>query len=207
VEIAGVQVGRPARAGGMRTGFGKAPVSADVRVGRLNLDGDGQADRRYHGGAEMAVLAYSADHYPAWRTELRWPELPLGGFGENLSVGGATEGTVCIGDLWRAGTALLQISSPRKPCVKIGRFWGRPDLLQRVQRSARIGWYLRVIEEGVLRAGASLALLDRPHPAWTVERAFAAAQQRKGPEAVALATLAALPDRWKSWLRGEPARV
>jgi MOSC domain-containing protein YiiM len=207
VEIAGVQVGRPARASGMRTGFGKLPVSGGVRVGRLNLEGDGQADRRYHGGADMAVLAYSADHYVAWRAELSWPGLPLGGFGENLSVHGASEGTVCVGDLWRAGTALLQVSSPRKPCVKISRFWGRPDLLERVQETGRIGWYLRVIEEGALEAGAPVVLLERPHPAWTIERAFRAAQQRKGPEALALAGVPALPERWKSWLRGEPARV
>jgi MOSC domain-containing protein YiiM len=191
----------------MRTGFGKSRVSGDVRVGRLNLDGDGQADRRYHGGADMAVLAYSADHYPVWRAELRWPELPLGGFGENLSLGGGTEETVCIGDLWRAGTALLQISSPRKPCVKIARFWGRSDLLQRVQRTGRVGWYLRVVEEGTLQAGTPVILLERLNPAWTIQRAFAAALARKGPEALALAGVPALPERWKAWLRGQPARV
>jgi MOSC domain-containing protein YiiM len=75
----------------MRTGFGKSPVPGPVRVGHSNLAGDGQADRRYHGGPDMAVLAYSADHYPAWRSELDWPELPLGGFGENLSIEGAAE--------------------------------------------------------------------------------------------------------------------
>jgi MOSC domain-containing protein YiiM len=157
----------------------------------------------------MAVLAYGADHYPAWRTELSWAELPLGGFGENLSVSGATEESVCIGDVWRAGTAVLEVSSPRKPCVKISRYWGRPDLLEQVQRSGRTGWYLRVLEEGEVQRGAAVALLDRPHAAWPVARAYRAALARRGePEtALALAEVAALSDRWKAWLRGEPARV
>jgi MOSC domain-containing protein YiiM len=189
----------------MRTGFGKSPVAGGVRVGHSNLEGDGQADRRYHGGPDMAVLAYCAGHYPAWRSELDWPDLPLGGFGENLSIEGAAEDTVCIGDIWRAGSAILQVPSPRNPCVKIGRYWGRPGLPRCVRESGRIGWYLRVLEEGVLEAGAPVALLERPHPDWTVQRAFAAG--RKSPEALALAMLPALSDRWRAWLRGEPARV
>jgi MOSC domain-containing protein YiiM len=207
VRIEGVQVGKPAQVVGIRTGFGKHPVAGVVRVARLNLEGDGQADRRYHGGEDMAVLAYSADHYGGWRTELSWPELPFGGFGENLSVSGATEASVCIGDVWRAGTALLQVASPRKPCRKIAAYWGRPALLQLAQRSGRIGWYLRVLEEGVVHAGATVALLHRPAPDWTVQRAFAAAAVRRGADARALAGVAALADRWKAWLRGAPARV
>jgi hypothetical protein len=84
----------------------------------------------------MAVLACSADHYPAWRTELTFAGFPLGGFGENLSVEGASEETVCIGDVWQAGKAALQVASPRKPCSKISQFWSRPTLLKSVERSA-----------------------------------------------------------------------
>jgi MOSC domain-containing protein YiiM len=202
MRVAGVQVARPASVGEMRTAFGKQPVVGDVRVGRENLDGDGQADRRHHGGPEMAVLAYSADHYPAWRAELAWPDLPLGGFGENLSVEGASETTVCIGDVWRVGTALLQVSSPRNPCSKISNFWRRPDLLKRVEASGRYGWYLRVLEEGVLRAGLEVERVERPHPDWTVARAhdvsIARAHDRNA--ALELASLAALSPRWKAWL-------
>jgi MOSC domain-containing protein YiiM len=209
MRLVSVQVGRPQRAGGLRTGFGKAPVAGPVHVGRENLDGDGQADRRYHGGPDMAALAYCADHYPAWREELSWPALPLGGFGENLSVEGASEETACIGDVWRSGTALLQIASPRKPCDKISRFWQRPDLLERVVRSGRFGWYLRVLEEGELQAGAEIALVERPHPEWTVARSFAVGVGRAQDRAAALelAGVAALSERWKAWLRGEPAHV
>ena len=209
MRIASVQVGKPQRVGDLRTGFGKRPVPGPVRVGFENLDGDGQADRRYHGGPDMAVLAYSADHYPAWRSELSWPDLPLGGFGENLSVDGAAESTVCIGDVWRAGTAVLQVASPRKPCSKISAFWQRPDLLKQVEQRGRIGWYLRVLEEGTLAAGDEITLADRPHPDWTVARAYEVgiARSRDRASALALSQVAALSDRWKAWLLGHPARV
>lgn len=207
MRIEGVQVGVPARVAGMRTGYGKRPVAGAVRVFRLNLEGDGQADRRYHGGPDMAVLAYSADHYAAWRDELSWPGLPLGGFGENLSVSGATETDVCIGDVWRAGSAVLQVASPRKPCHKIADFWERPGLLDLVVRAGRTGWYLRVLEEGSLCAGEAVQVAARPHPQWTIRRAFQAAQERRGAMALALAEVPALSERWRIWLRGEPARV
>jgi MOSC domain-containing protein YiiM len=152
MRIAGVQVGR---------GFGKQPVRGSVRVGRENLEGDRQLNLRYHGGPERAILAYSADHYPLWRAELDWPELPLGGFAENLSVEGVTEETARIGDVWRAGTALLQISMPRNPCFQIPRFWKRPHLLRLVAESGRSGWYMRVLEPGELQQGDEVTLVER----------------------------------------------
>jgi MOSC domain-containing protein YiiM len=207
VRIEGIQVGKPTAVNGMRTAFGKRPVPGAVRVRRLNLEGDAQVDRRYHGGRDMAVLAYSADHYPLWRSELSWSDLPLGAFGENLSVSGATEDTVCIGDIWAAGSAVLQVASPRKPCRKISVYWGRSDLLRRAQQSGRIGWYLRVLAEGSLEAGDAVSLLERPHPEWSVRRAFSTALARRRGEAFALSEVAALSDRWRAWLRGDPAYV
>lgn len=209
MRIESVQVGRPVRVGDMRTGFGKRAVAGKVHVGRTNLDGDAQADRRYHGGPDMAVLAYAADHYASWRAELCWPELPPGGFGENLSVSGTNEDLVCVGDVWRVGTALLEVASPRNPCVKISAFWRRPDLLDRVRRTGRIGWYLRVLEEGEVAAGMDVALVARPHPAWSVARAQdVMTRRREDPEAARdLAGIAALSERWKARLRGEPARL
>jgi MOSC domain-containing protein YiiM len=209
VRLVSVQVGPVAQHGSMRTAFGKQPVAFAVRVGVEGLAGDAQEDRRYHGGPEMAVLAYSADHYPSWRTELSFAGFPLGGFGENLSVEGASEETVCIGDVWQAGEAALQVASPRKPCSKISRFWSRPALLKSVERSGRTGWYLRVLQEGELQAGDAVRLLERPHPQWNVLRAFRVGvrPRRMREEALELAQVAALSERWKSWLRGEPALV
>jgi len=213
IRLVSLQVGQPrerldARGVTWTTGFGKLPVQGPVQVGTLGLDGDGVADKRYHGGADMALMAYSAEHYPAWRAELGLPDFPLGGFGENLSVLGVTEASACIGDLWTLGGAVLQIASPRKPCRSLSRFWGRPLLLKQVEASGRFGFYLRVLQEGPIQAGQEITLAGRPHPDWTVARAMAVGRARKRAPAQAkeLIACAALSERWKLWLRGE-ARI
>jgi len=142
-----------------------------VRLGQTNLEGDRQADPRVHGGPEMAVLCYSADHYPLWREELGIAEIGPGGFAENFTISGQDERTVCIGDVYAVGPALVQVSQPRGPCYKISYRWKRPDLLGRCESNGRHGWYLRVLEEGVVEAGMQVQLRERPNPAWSVRRA------------------------------------
>ncbi|HEX9935628.1 MAG TPA: MOSC domain-containing protein [Longimicrobium sp.] len=152
------------------TAFFKEPVSGPVFLGRTNLDGDRQADPQHHGGPDKAAMAYAAAHYPLWNAELG-RELPHGGFGENFTVEGQDESSVCIGDVYAIGEARVQISQPRVPCWKIARRWGIRELSARVQRTRRTGWYLRVLLEGHVAAGDEVVLLDRPHPGWTVLRA------------------------------------
>ena len=204
-------LGRPDAADPMdrpwTTGFFKTPVAGPVAVGRINLAGDGQADRRVHGGPDKAVLAYAAGHYPAWRAELGMPELPFGGFGENLTVRGLSEGTVCLGDVVRAGSALLQLAQPRGPCWKIGRRWRREELPALVQRTGRTGWYYRVLEEGTVAAGDAVTVLERPYPRWDVATLNRVLHAR-GAERVAVAAMAAelaaceaLPAGWRAGLR------
>jgi MOSC domain-containing protein YiiM len=185
------------------TGYAKHPVPGPVRVGRTHLYGDGQADRRWHGGPEMAVLAYPAVHYLRWAEELSWPDIPPGAFGENLTVSGTTEDEACLGDVWRAGGATLQISEPRKPCKNISRFWKRQELLQLVVRSGRYGFYLRVLEEGTVAAGEEVRLVERPHPEWTVARAMQARMQagERPAEADALLRVPALGKDWRDQVR------
>lgn len=185
MRIVSVQVGKPAEVHGMRTAFGKQAVLGPVRVLHEHLEGDAQADRRYHGGPDMALLACGVQDLA--------PHL-----GENLTLADATEETVCIGDVWRAGTALLEVASPRRPCRKISQYWQRPELLRLVEESGRTGWYLRVLEEGALQAGDEIALVARPNPEWSILRSFRT--RRRSPDAHALAQVAALSDRWKSWL-------
>ena len=207
MRLVSVQVGLPRRhrrlgTAEWTTGYAKVPVHGPVRVARENLEGDGQADRRWHGGPDMAVLAYPEEHYGRWRDELDWGGLPYGGFGENLTVGGTTEAAACLGDVWRAGTALLQISEPRKPCRNISRFWSRPGLLRLVERTGRHGFYLRVLEEGVVETGQEIRLVERPYPDWSVARAMAArrAAARDPAEAEALLGVAALGNDWRAHL-------
>jgi MOSC domain-containing protein YiiM len=191
------RLGRP-----WRSGFYKDPVTGPVWLGRTNLAGDGQADLKHHGGTDKAVLSYAAAHYPLWRAELHEPDLPYGGFGENFTVGGLSEESVCVGDVFEIGAALVQVSQPRQPCRNIARRWQRINLPTLVDRTGRTGWYLRVLREGEVEAGQQVMLAARPNPAWTVARATRALRghQHDRHEARALAGLPELSAAWKETL-------
>jgi MOSC domain-containing protein YiiM len=168
-----------------------------VLVGREGIDGDEQADRRYHGGPDKAILAYSADHYAHWQSELGM-DLPSGSFGENLTVAGLSEETVCLGDIWRLGSVELQVSQPRQPCWKLSARWGIADLTRRVAMSGRTGWYLRVLQTGQIEAGMPMVLIRRPYGQWSVRRANDAMFGRL-EDRVALVELAAMTELAASW--------
>src|SRR5229473_2696269 len=153
------------------TGFFKAPVEGPVFAGTTNLVGDGQADLVNHGGIDKAVLAYSADHYPKWRDELRLPDMPQGAFGENLTIAGLQEESVFIGDVFRIGKVIFEVSQPRQPCWKLARRWRMHELTGTVVRNGRSGWYLRVLEEGWIEAKTPVELIERPNPEWSIAHA------------------------------------
>ncbi len=184
------------------TGFYKESVAGPVPVGVTSLEGDGQADLVNHGGPDKAVLAYSADHYPAWRSELGKPDLPFGAFGENFTVTRQTEADVCIGDRWVLGEVRLEVSQPRLPCWKLARRWRIEDLALRVDRTGRSGWYLRVLTEGQVAAGQVWKLEARPCPDWTVARASHLWLHDKGnlADATLLAAIPGLAASWKEML-------
>lgn len=169
----------------------KDPVSGPVWVGNSQISGDEQADLRVHGGPDKAVNLYPVEHLRAWAVELGLDEMPGGSFGENLTTAGLLEADVCIGDIFRAGEVLLQVSQPRGPCWKLARRWGVPDLAIRADQTGRTGWYFRVLEEGHLQAGSRLELIERPNPAWSIQRAYAVlrAPALSPQEALALAAL------------------
>lgn len=112
---------------------------------------------------ERALCCCPADHYTHWRAALGL-ELPLGIFGENLTLAEITEDDACIGDTLRCGTALLQVSQPRMPCYKQARRIGRPDFVKQIMESGRLGFLLRVLTPGSFQADDALTLVDRPHP-------------------------------------------
>ncbi len=167
----------------------KQLVEGPVWLDWENLAGDQQADLGVHGGRDMAVLCYSAEHYPLWLEELASTELGPGGFAENFTIAGQEERTVCLGDVYEVGEAIVQVSQPRGPCFKISRRWNRPELLDRVVETGRHGWYLRVLQPGLVEAGQTLTLADRPHEEWTVRRAADTLQLRKREPAEARALL------------------
>jgi ferredoxin-NADP reductase/MOSC domain-containing protein YiiM len=143
------------------TGIFKEPVSGRVMVHALNVQGDGQADRKVHGGLDMAVYAYPIEHYEFWEQTLGRSGFPFGQFGENLTVEGLSEDTVRVGDLLRVGGAQLQVTQPRIPCYKLALRMGEgTDFPKRFQDSGRLGFYLRVIEEGEIGAGDGIERVD-----------------------------------------------
>ena len=143
----------------VRTAFVKRPVEGPVRLTTLGFLGDEHVYED-HGGPDMAVLAYSIDHYPFWR-ELGI-ELPdAGALGENLTVTGLREDEVFLGDVYEVGSAVVQVCQPRSPCYKIAARYGRKDLAVRAQDSGRTGFLLRVLAEGDVAAGAEVRLRER----------------------------------------------
>jgi MOSC domain-containing protein YiiM len=145
----------------VRTSIFKAPVQGGVRVAKLNLAGDQQADLSVHGGIDKAVYIYPSEHYAFWRAELPGLDLPWGMFGENFTTEGLLEDTVHIGDRLRAGSAEFVVTQPRMPCYKLGIRFGRPDMVKRFHQSGRTGFYLAVLREGEVTAGESLEWLAR----------------------------------------------
>lgn len=157
MHIASVNVGLPREITWgnevVRTGIFKQPVDGRVVLRRLNLEGDAQADLSAHGGPDKAVYAYPAENYDYWREQLPGRELPIGIFGENLTLAGLTEDAACIGDELRIGTARLVITQPRLPCFKLGIRFDDPAIVPRFLASNRPGFYLAVLEEGEIAAG------------------------------------------------------
>ena len=137
----------------IKTGIFKEPVSGRTMMRRLNLDGDGQGDPSVHGGIHKAVYIYPIEHYDYWKGELGRDDLAYGKFGENLTVEGMLEDTVHIGDVFRIGEALVEVSQPRVPCFKLGIKMRDPQIVKPFLESRRVGFYVRVLEEGTVGAG------------------------------------------------------
>lgn len=188
---------------GKESAIAKEPVSGPVMAGPLGLEGDAQADLRVHGGPEKAIHIYSRDHYALWLKELTAPAaLELltrpGAFGENLSVSGLCEQDACIGDIWQAGSATLQVSQGRQPCWKLNERFATADMSTRVQDSGRTGWYFRVVEPGTIAMGDTLSLVERPNPTWSVAR-VADVFYRDRMNFAALTEISNLPQLPENW--------
>ena len=152
----------------------KEPVVGSVLAGPLGVEGDGQADLSVHGGPDKAIYAYSFANTLHWRVALEMSDLGHGALGENLSFAGPGEGAalaeqeVRLGDVFRLGGALLEVSQPREPCFKLAMKLGLPRFPKQLIRSGRVGWYLRVIEPGAISAGDRAVREDRAAGAPTI---------------------------------------
>src|SRR4051812_29841432 len=171
-RLVSVNVGLPRevawRGKTVRTGIWKAPVVGSCHVGKLNLTGDGQADTMGHGGEQRAVLVYQLDSYRYWETRLGRSAFVQGQFGENLTVEGLPDDEVCIGDRYRIGSALFEVTQPRTTCYRVGIRMDEPQMAALLTSSGRPGFYCRVLEEGDVCAGDPIALISRGPEQMTV---------------------------------------
>jgi MOSC domain-containing protein YiiM len=143
------------------TGIFKEPVNGRLRLRRLNLDGDKQADLTVHGGRDKAVYAYPSEHYAYWRRQLPNMKLPWGMFGENFTTIGLFEDHVNIGDVFRIGSSEVVATQPRMPCYKLGVKFGRMDIVRLFMESKLPGIYFRVLREGYVKSGDEIKLIGR----------------------------------------------
>ncbi len=180
------------------TGINKSAVEGPVALHRLNLAGDGQGDRKNHGGEYQAVYCYPYEHYAYWAAELGRGDFAFGQFGENFSTEGLLESDVCVGDVFRVGSAIIQVTQPRVPCYKLADKLGITGFAEAFLRANRSGFYARVLEAGTVEKGKAIAPISRDPIAMSIAEVNAALYLDKQPSAAARALkIEALSPGWK----------
>lgn len=172
MKVVSIQVGLPQeilfRDKKIWTGIIKKPVQGPVRVHRLGIDGDGQADPEVHGGVDKAVYAYSLDAYPWWKAHKPEHVFEPGAFGENLCIDEMPEDEIFIGDTFEIGKAVLQVADRRQPCYKLNAKFQDEFMVKTFMRSKRPGVYFRVLREGAIDVGDTFRLLSRENMLFSV---------------------------------------
>jgi len=189
----------------VETGIFKTPVTGPIKVGNVNLQGDGQADLTVHGGPDKAVYVYPWENVLHWREALHRQDLVPGSFGENLTVNGLSESDVAIGDEFAIGTARFVVTQPRLPCYKLALALEMPSIPKTFLESGRTGFYLRVLEEGEIETGNPIYPLPSRESARVTIAEFVRLYRYKRAtrkEIHKVLSLAALPADWKDWLAG-----
>jgi MOSC domain-containing protein YiiM len=201
--VEAVFVGTPGIVGEIRgrpveSAIAKSRVAAtDIELAPTNLAGDRQADLTVHGGVDKAVYAYPTTHYPAWQAE--GFAVDVGGLGENVALAGVAEDDVRLGDVWRWGEALVEVSQPRAPCYKLALHTGRKDLGPRMLATGRSGWYLRVVRPGRVPTGGEMTLVERPDGAATLRETFGLMFDEAFADAATFDRVLASPALAESW--------
>ena len=186
----------------LQSGIDKKPVDRPLLLTKTGFIGDEQADKKHHGGPEKAVHHYDFDHYAYWQKELGHKavfDTPTA-FGENLSTSGLSEKNIAVGDIFRLGKAIIEVSQGRQPCFRLNVRFGIADMSLRTQKSGRTGWYYRVLEEGEVTLQDELELLERRHEDWTIHRIWKAFYVTRNDydELSQIASLEELSPSWRS---------
>lgn len=179
------------------TAIDKRSQPGRLAVGPLGIAGDAQVDAG-HGGPDQAVYAYAREDAAFWEAELG-RSLPPGRFGENLTTTGVEVSGAVVGERWRVGSTVLEVTTPRTPCATFAGFWGVPQLVKRFAAAGRPGAYLRVVQAGEVGAGDAVELLHRPDHGVTMAQLMAA---KVGGDRSQLERIraVALPEKWQRWL-------
>ena len=152
----------------IRTGIFKRKTEGPVKVTRLGLEGDDQANKKLHGGIDKAICVYPSEHYGFWKEELGNPGLSFGDFGENLTTAGLMEGDIHLGDRLRIGSTEIVATQPREPCITLNARLDRKDISARIRKSGRSGFYFSVVKEGIIKNGDSIECINRDENRVTV---------------------------------------
>jgi MOSC domain-containing protein YiiM len=163
----------------IQTGIFKVPTSDEVIIDTFNIIGDEQADLVNHGGEHKAVYAFSSDHYDYWKDALDNKALASGAFGENFTVSNLAEEDIKIGDQFRFGTALLEVSQPRVPCFKLGLALNDKSAVKLFTKNYCTGVYFRVLEPGIAKTGDTVSLEKKATHDVSIKNLFQAYYDRK----------------------------
>ncbi len=154
------------------TGIYKFPVDESLQLERTDVAGDDVMDRKYHGGEDKACYLYSADHYPFWQSKFPNLNWQFGMFGENLTAAGLDESQIHIGDIFKIGNTVVQITQPRQPCFKLGIRLENPSALKMFVDAEKPGTYVRILESGIVRQDDLLELIERKEQNYTLKEIF-----------------------------------
>jgi MOSC domain-containing protein YiiM len=182
-----------------KSGIWKFPVSGRVIARGVNLEGDDQADRVGHGGPDKAIYAYAVEDETWWQSEAD-RTIQYGGLGENLTTRGIDVTGALVGERWRVGGCLLEVSEPRVPCWKLAARMDEPRFIKWFAQAGRPGTYLRIIEEGDIGAGDEIRVVSRPEHDISIGDVFKFYTQEQH-EAHRLMTVPQLSDAWIEWAR------
>lgn len=183
--------------GPAKSAIWKSPVAGRIAARGVNLDGDDQADRRAHGGPDKAIYAFAVEDAQWWAQKMG-RSFAHGEFGENLTTEGVEVNSAVVGERWRIGTTLLEVSEPRIPCWRLGVRMNDPAFPRRFAEAMRPGAYLRIVAEGNVGAGDDIQVIDRPDHTLTIRDVFRI-YTRDRDEVERLLSVPQMSQSWRRW--------
>ncbi len=156
----------------IETGIFKFPVENSIILGKEDVEDDNVIDRRYHGGIEKAVYAYSETHYSYWKELYPNLEWRYGMFGENLTISNLEETEIYVGSQYKLGKTIIEVTKPREPCMKLGLVFGTQQILNQFWNSTKSGIYFKVLQTGIVKAGDVLILISQAKNTPTIAEVY-----------------------------------